>query len=245
MWEVQTPTIRSKTLDFESSGQAPVQVSQLFSDDTLVINAIELVDWDGEQTQFLICEACGFVGCKPGDWVSLRSAGTLILIMPAFDSLSQNAESNTEYSPPIYIRRKGIAYLDISSYQSLRETHSSLPMPDQIPKLRMREALLAFQWDAPLRLFGKPPNPFLCRSELVVGASDGDCLEHIHRLEAFGRDNLNNETAVVMRRPTKHDEVVSIFVDGSEFVDWKAVAYKGNNLRPMLGDYVIAPTTEA
>jgi hypothetical protein len=54
------------------------ELSRLVLDNTVLINAIELVDWDEEPTQFLICEACGYVHCKRGDWVSSRSSPGLI-----------------------------------------------------------------------------------------------------------------------------------------------------------------------
>ena len=87
MWQILNPEIRSATFDFSSSEQSDLSVSQLYSGETQLINAVELVDWDMDEDQFLICEACGYFHCKSGDWVSLRLAEPLILIIPAFDML--------------------------------------------------------------------------------------------------------------------------------------------------------------
>lgn len=59
MWQIKNPEVKPATLDFSSSEQGKLQVSQLFSDGVELINALELVDWDSEDTQFLVCESCG------------------------------------------------------------------------------------------------------------------------------------------------------------------------------------------
>ena len=59
MWQIKDPELKPATLDFTSSEQGKVQVSQLFSEGIQLINAIELVEWDTD-SQFLICEECGF-----------------------------------------------------------------------------------------------------------------------------------------------------------------------------------------
>ena len=146
MWQILNPEFRKAALDFGSSGQNEVKVSQLYSGDTQLINAIELVGWNMDQDQLLVCEACGYVQCKPGDWVSLRSAGSLILIIPAFNSYAEGEEVNTEYSPPWYVLKLGIAYFDLSAYEALRAKHSSFPPVSSIPGLKMREAIPVYQW---------------------------------------------------------------------------------------------------
>ena len=149
MWQIHNPEIRTATLDFGSSDQGLVNVSQLYSDDVQLINAIELVEWDTNENQVLVCEACGFVQCKPGDWVSLRRAEPLILVLPAFDVFVENEKANDEYSPPWYISKKGTAYFDPATYESLQANHSALPPVESIRGLNMREAILIFQWEAP------------------------------------------------------------------------------------------------
>ena len=109
MWQIKNPEIKPATLDLSSSGQQGLTVSQLFADGVELINALELVDWDEEKIQFLICEACGSTNCKPGDWVSLRKSDSLILILPPFETAG--SRGNEEYRPPNYLEQKGIAYL--------------------------------------------------------------------------------------------------------------------------------------
>src|SRR5687768_9171850 len=127
MWQIKNPEIRPATLDFSSSGQNRLQVSQLFADGIEIINALELVHWDEEKIQFLICEACGFTHCKPGNWVSLRKSESLILILPPFEAISGESRENEEYRPPNYLNQKGVAYFDADIYENLRSKHPSFP----------------------------------------------------------------------------------------------------------------------
>jgi len=54
MWKILNPEIEPATLDFSSSGQDKLRLSRLVSDEVELINAIELVDWDSDDSQFLI-----------------------------------------------------------------------------------------------------------------------------------------------------------------------------------------------
>ena len=77
MWKINSLEIKPAILDFSSSEQGKREVSRLLSDGIELINAIELVDWDSEDTQVLICEECGYVHCEPGGWVSFRRSDSL------------------------------------------------------------------------------------------------------------------------------------------------------------------------
>jgi hypothetical protein len=242
MWQIQNPEIRNATLDFGSSGQGRVEVSQLYSGDIQLINAIELVDWKLSEDQFLICEACGYVHCKSGDWVSMRLAEPLLLILPAFDLYAEDEEARIEYSPPGYIRKKGIAYFDSPTYQSLTEQHSAFPPLASIPELSLWEAVLAFQWEAPFQIFGRPPRRFACRDELISAASEGDYQEHLRLIEEFARTNSQNRSSVKLQLATERETTISFYLDIAGSPEWKAMAYDDGELRLMLDSrYMIVP----
>lgn len=243
MLEVVQPLIRTTTLDFSSSGQGKCQVSQLWTDDILLTNAIELVDWGAEQTQLLICESCGVPGCKSGDWVSLRRVGPLILILPTFGVYAANERGNAEHGPPDYVRKMGIPWMALSTYESLRNQRPSLLSIDRIPELTMREAVLAFQWDAPLQIFGRPPDQVLRRDGIVTGSSDGEYIEHLRRIEEFARSQISNGSRVTLKELTNAERVISLYLDGPEFVEWKALAYSGSGEMQVVLDsrYIVVP----
>jgi hypothetical protein len=154
MRQIKNPEIKPAKLDFSPSGQAPLKASQLLSDRIQIINALELVDWDEEKIQLLICEACGNTHCKSGDWVSLRKSDSLILILPAFEAVSGEDSDKEEYQPPSYLKQKGIAYFDRATYENLRSKHFAFPALDKIRQLSVQEATLLYHWDALLMFWG-------------------------------------------------------------------------------------------
>lgn len=237
MWKIDNLIIQARTLDFGSSEQSHVKVSQLFAGSELLVNALELVDWDSDETQLLVCEACGSVHCKSGDWVMIRKSGPLVLILPAFDSLEKNV---TEYGPPVYVRERGIGFLDLEAYEELRSKNVYLPATDSIRQLEMRETVKAFQWDAPLQIFGRPPQEFARRGDLIVASSTGDHAEWTSRIEAIARANQENHATVTLRPLAGDDEPVSLFLDTAEFLEWKAMTVRQDSPHLLLGDYVIA-----
>ncbi|MDQ3755520.1 MAG: hypothetical protein M3371_12420 [Acidobacteriota bacterium] len=240
MWQIKNPEIKPATLDFSSSAQGKLQVSQLFSGGIELINVLELVDWDSEDTQFLICEACGYTHCKSGDWVSIRKSNSLILILPASEYVWGERRDKEEYRPPYYLKKQGVAYLDLSTYESLRSKHSSFPTVEQIRLLNMREATLLFQWDAPSRVLGELPNVHL-RRDIILASSEGDYVEYLKQLEALIQTQYKDESSAILRPISDSEQVISFYLDAEEFIEWKALVFDGSAYR-LLADsrYVIA-----
>ncbi|MBI3649501.1 MAG: hypothetical protein HY231_00450 [Acidobacteria bacterium] len=242
MWQIKNPVIKTTTLDFQSSGQPSRQVTQLFSAGILLINALELVDWQEEKTQFLICESCGYAHCKSGDWISLRAAGERLLILPAFAAWCKNRDISTEYHPPAYVLKRGIPFLTLADYEALQLLHSAFPAVDKIRQLNLQEAIWAFQLEAPRRMFGNPSEKIVAQKEAVIGASEGDFNEHLQFIEAFAQTNRNNESPVELRMPKAAETIISVYLDTHEFVEWKILAYHEANKYLLLNsEFVIAP----
>ena len=241
MWQIKSPELKPSTLDFGSSGQGRLHVYQLLSEGIELINALELVDWNSGDTQFLICEACGFVHCKPGDWVSVRKSDSLVLILPASGYIWRESNADAEYRPPLYLEKQGIAYLDISTYESLRSKHPSFPALDQIHRLNLREATSLFQWNAPYRVFGDPP-AVRTRSDIVVGSSQGDHVEWLHRIEHLIQKQYTVECFAQLRSLSAKERVISLYLDAAEFLEWDALVFDGSEYKLLVDSkYVIAP----
>ena len=230
MWQIRNPEIKPATLDFSSSEQGKLQVSQLFSVGIELINALELVDWDSEDTQLLVCEACGYTHCKSGDWVSIRKSNSLILFLPASGYVWGERSEKEEYSPPYYLKKQGAVYLDLSTYESLRSEHSSFPPVDQIRQLNMREATLLFQWDAPARVLGEPPEVNV-RRDVIHASSEGDYVEYLKQLEALIQRQYKDESGAILRPVSDGEQVISFFLDAEEFIEWKALVFDGSAYR--------------
>ena len=241
MWKIESLEIKPAILDFSSSAQGKLQVSRLLSGDIELINALELIDWDSKDIQVLICEDCGYVHCKPGDWVSFRTSGSLVLMLPAADYVWGDREDRNEYRPPPYLTKRGIPYLTLSTYEDLRSRHSSLPAVDRIEGLNLREATLLFHWNAPFHVLGEPPVIKTWR-DIVVGSSAGDHLEQLPRLEDLLRAQYDDKSPAQLRSRLSNERVVSFYLEGAESIEWEAMVFDGSNYRLLVdSSYVIAP----
>lgn len=240
MWQIKNPKIKPATLDFSSSEQGKLQVSQLFSNGIELINALELVDWDSEDTQFLVCELCGYTHCKSGNWVSLRKSNSLILILPASEYVWGEKRGKEEFRPPYYLKKQGVACLDLSTYESMRSKLSSFPSGEQIRQLNMREATLLFHWDAPAQVLGKPPEVNV-RRDLVLASSEGESVEYLKQLEALIQRQYKDESNAILRPISDSEQVISLYLDAEEFIEWKAMVFDGSAYRLLVDSrYVIA-----
>lgn len=241
MWQIKNLEIKPATLDFTSSQQGKPQVLQLFSDGIKLINALEFVDWDRDDTQFLVCEECGIPHCKSGNWVSVRRADSLVLILPTSDHVWGDEEDKTEYSPPAYLKEQGIPFLYSSTYERLRSMHSLFPAIDQIQPLTLREATLLFQWSAPDGILGDPPEVSI-RNEIIVGSSEEDYAQHVKALEDLIRNQYASESLAQLRLISSNERVISLYLDGAAFTEWKAMVFDGSEYRLLVDSkYVVCP----
>ena len=208
MWQVKKPELRPAILDFGSSAQNKLEVTQLFADGVELINALELVEWDTETSQVLICDACGTTHCKSGDWVSFRKTDSLVLALPATDFVWGTEDDKREYCPPFYLRQRGIPYYERSTYEQLRSSNSSLPALDAIQPLNMREATLLFHWEAPGLVLGKPPS--ICvNGEIVLGASEGEHVPLLERLASLVQTQYEDRSPARLRSLSSDERIVS------------------------------------
>jgi hypothetical protein len=241
MWQLKNPEVRPATLDFSSSGQSRLQVSQLYVDGVEIINAIELVDWDHQKIQFLICEACGMTNCKSGDWVSLRRSDSLILLLPPFEAVGESRDSE-EYRPPYYLRQNGVAFFEAASYEALRSDNPSFPPVEQIRFLSVQEATWLYHWNAPAHVLRTPPD-LRVRSDVVLAASEGEHLDYINQLEDLIQKQYQDESPANLRPILKGEKVITLFLDAEKFIEWDALIYDGSSYRLLIDStYVVEAT---
>lgn len=216
-------------------------MTQLFVDDIQLINAIELVEWNEEHSQFLICEGCGMPGCKSGDWVSVRRSDSLVLFLPSSEHVWRELKDYMEHCPPTYLKRRGIPYLNSDAYESLRSKHSSFPVIDQLQPLTLKEAAVLFHWTVPDRILGDPPEVGV-RHELFVGSSEGDYVENVKILEDLIKRQYESDAAAVLRSKSGCERVISFYLDAAAFTEWDAMVLDGSEYRLLVeSKYVIDP----
>jgi len=239
MWQIKDFELKSATLDFSSSGGSKFLVTQLFSNGIKLTNALELIDWNSEDTQVLICEACGYSHCEPGDWVSLRRSGSLVLILPADGYVWGNTEDKNEYRPPSYLKQ-GIAYLDLATYELLRAKNSSVPAVDTIHPLTLRDAALLFHWNAPASVLGDAPE-IRIDQDIVVGSSEGEHGEQLKELETLLRTYYEDRSTAELRPISSNERVISLYLDSAEFIEWQALVFDASEYRLLIDSkYVIS-----
>jgi hypothetical protein len=244
MWQIKNPQLKPSTLDFGSSGQGKHPVWQLFADGVELINALELVDWDSEETQFLVCEECGHMGCKSADWVSVRRSDSLVFILPASNYVWGDKKDKDVYSPPAYLKKHGLAYFEFSTYESLRSRHPSFPPIHEIHPLTLREATLLFHWDAPDQVLGNPPEVHV-RGDIVVGASEGNSAEHLQQIENLIECQYRAESLAQLRRISSSEGVIALYLESFEFREWKALVFDGSAYRLLVDSAYVIETTSA
>lgn len=231
MWHIENPELRRGTLDFTSSGQGWRKVTQLFADHVQLVNAIELIDWKADDTQLLICEACGIEGCEKGNWVRLRRSDSHVFILPAFDYIwAERDYDKTEYYPPRYLKTHGAAYFDRVMYEALQSQNSHLPSFDELQLLNIREATLIFHLEAPVQVLGPPPDVRV-RHDLIAGASEGAAPDRVKQIEALIQKQYADVSPATLRPLLQSEIPISIFLDASEFIDWKALVLDGSEYR--------------
>lgn len=242
MWHIKNPEIRKSTLDFTGSGQGHFEVSQLVYENVVLINAIELMQFDTDSVQVIICDHCGNVQCKSGDWVCFRKSGNFILLIPCFERIEADNWSANEFAPPNYYdkfthhRKKGTPYFDLETYENIRNSFPNFPSPEEIQNLKMSEAMRIAQQNIPFQLFGEPSEVLLNSEKkmLVVGASEGDANKHLQKIEAILRENYENESPALIRKRLPVEEIIYIFLDADEFIDWQVLVKNNENFLLML-----------
>ena len=239
MWQIKSPEVKRSTMDFSVSGQGIREVSQLSAEGVTLINAIELVDWNSEEIQFLVCEVCGFAHCKSGDWVSLRKSESIVLVLPAPSYVWGEGNDKSEYGPPSYLKRPGIPYMDFATYESLRSKHPAFPSIEWIPALQLREATLLFQWNAPDGVLGYSAD-IRVRQDVVVGSSEGDHIKYLKKIDELIGAQYEDESPAQLRSLLANEQVISLYIDAAGFIEWDALVFDDSEYRLLVdSQYVV------
>jgi len=165
-------------------------------------------------------------------------------MIPAFEGMEQDEWSKTEYGPPDYLKKDGVPYFDLADYEKLAQTGLGFPALDGIRPLEMREAMRLAQMEMPFRMFGEPPDIKLADAKsLVVAASDGEAAQHLSTIENILRTYYESrEPAILRKRRRVDEEIIYLFLDAAEFIDWEALVRTENGYRLLLGEtFVIEP----
>jgi len=227
MWRISSPTIKSATLDFTSSGQGRVNVHQLWANDVELMNAQELVELDEEPYQYIVCEECGITHCQPGGWIQYRKTDSIIFLMPAYSSIKDEYDDmGEEYFPPYYIKDKGIGYIDIENYKTQFYEIGKFPNLLSVPKISSWEALKIYQSEAPIRMLGEIYEEPNLRENVVIASSSGNYIELIDVLNELLTNNLLEKRNIEVLPVSSDCNIVTLYLDVPEFSEWRALVEK-------------------
>ncbi len=227
MWQLSHPIL--KTAEFNFAGAGKTTVAQLWQDDVCLVNAFSQVNWDDTAAnfQFEVCQ-CGYLGCAPGGWVSLRRAGSMGLILPAFQK-NNGADGALidEYQPPWYLIQRGAMWLEQQIYTDKLRGAAPSPDFDQLPGLTSQEAAKLFQWEAPHQVLGSFHSWPKLVPDVVIASSEGSFLEQVPVLTALIDQLLNAGDWVTLRPVQPQEQVITFYLDLAGIPHWNALVYDG------------------
>ena len=229
MWTPSKISTNETELDFSSSGQDSVKVTQVYFDKHLFCNGLELLEIESASIQFLVCDHCGYAGCSPGNWLSLRRCDEVIFFIPSFVDMEDGDWELSEYGAPYFIKKEGVVYLGAEQYSQLLEIIPKMPGFEEIPELTNHEVALLAQWEAPYRVLGEFPDDIRFKSSPYLATESDLGEEIIDELLGLLLKLLNSkERAQFTQCSVKNS---AIFLDTSECLQWNPISVEnGNNI---------------
>ena len=222
MWTPSKISTKKSELDFSSSGQESAKVTQVYFDKHLFCNGLELLEIEDTSIQFLVCDHCGYAGCSPGNWLSLRRCDDVIFFIPSFVDMEEGDSELSEYGAPYFIKKEGVIYLSSEQYSELLELIPKLPGIEDIPELTNHEVALLAQWEAPYRVLGEFPDDIRFKSNLYLATESDLGEEIIDELLGLLSKLLNSKKRAQFNLCSEKNS--AIFLDTSECLQWNPIS---------------------
>ena len=229
MWQLSHPVIKAADFRFADPDEDQTDIFQLWQNDICLINALSCVNWHDTDAdfQFEICKICGYIGCQPQGWVSMRNMETMVGILPAFKKIDHAPERlRQEYLPPAYLKN-GAIWIDQSGYENLRRL-IALPGYGQLPRLTPWEAAKLIQWEAPHGVLGDIHSVPKLPCDLVTASSEGSFLEQVP-VFAEVLQLLASSENLVIRPISPQDHIISFYLDMAGIPEWKILVCDGSD----------------
>lgn len=136
--------------DIESTtGLANPGWTQLQSGGYTITNCAELVVWDADPVQLILCDSCGIPNCSSGGYGIIRRTKGHVIICPPNPS-TFNSWELTEYEESHELRKAKGFLIPLATWRSLRENIEELPNEASIQTLTRREILELWFLGTPL-----------------------------------------------------------------------------------------------
>ncbi len=235
MWTVRELSVESVSYDFTDAGLGRGRSNRVLADGVEIANLASTVDLDDVTTQVVVCTSCGYPGCAPGGWVSVRRLGEFALIIPAFSRMAGSEDELREYAPPPYLVERGVLLLGQDNYRVLGGMVERAPSLSAVAPLNGRDAARVVQWEAPGGVLGRMPDPVQPRAEEFL-AFEGDLGKEggLQLLDEAIRQ-LEGTTAVRLRSLQPQDAPVMAYLDLPRAPGWSPIVRVPGGARLRIG----------
>jgi hypothetical protein len=221
MWKPKSIIAKKGKLDFSSSGQSIVEVNQIYFDDWMFCNGIDFLEIEGATIQFIVCSHCGYARCESGNYLTLRSCGDYVLLIPSFEEMGDDDLELNEFSAPYEVRKNGAIYLTKDQYSELRRIVPALAEYASLQPLMKKEVALLVQWEAPYNTLGDFPADIAFNEELYLTTESPLEERVVDKLTSLLHEFIASKEPVACTRSNEVNS--SIFLDVNEFIQWNPI----------------------
>lgn len=219
MWSPERVYTKKATLDFSSSGQGKKETTELYFDDFKLSNAVDLVEYYPDSTQFIVCSECGITDCASGDYLTLRRIENFVVFIPAFEEM--RADKDFQYNPHYEVSKSGGILLDNAKYLEVRNALTELPKFEDLPVLINSEIPILLQWESTVNALDIFPFPVEFRSDLFL-ATSSEMDESIVAKLRFLIQLYENSKAEAHLVESEYSDI-SIFLDIDGYYEWNPI----------------------
>ncbi len=219
MWSPERVHTKNTILDFRFSGQGKKETTELYLDDFRLSNAVDLVDYNSDSTQFIICSECGMTDCASGDYLTLRRIDNSVVFIPAFEEMRD--DSDFQYTPHYEIAKTGGILLDKTRYLEVKSIIKELPDFEDLSALKNSEIPILLQWESTVNALDKFSFPIKFRTDLFLATSSELNESIITKLEEL--INLFDKSDKDAHFAEIENSDISIFLDIEGYYEWNPI----------------------
>lgn len=249
MFLINYYSFKNITLDFTNAGLKKTPVTQIFCDDILFLNAYECIDWKStdvnrpnEIIQFHICRGCGIPHCEPSGWIKICKVDNFVIFMPAFDVMCESEFNFKEYTPPKFIKEKGIPYIPLALYNEIRNRFPNFPAYEDIVWLSESDAIQIYKHDTLCKILGDFYSSKPMKLNSII-ASSGDDLERDKTFIKNTVEQLQQRNNKAKVKPiTSSDKILTLFIDNKQIFEWKALVENDRLMLLLSEDFALEIT---
>ncbi len=241
MWQIDNIEIRGK--------YRKDKIQPLYADSEMISSNVNDVFWDVEDPdgiQWQVCKECGYTGCEPGNYASIRMVpyraldqdsksspthSPLYLITPSFSTILADAETERpkEHFPPDYMYTKGI--LCLSQEQFCKFARS---LKEIAPPLTGAEAARILQWEAPGKCLGQFPKEIALQTDRMVSCSEDNMQQQLNTLSTLLNDLETTKGNCSYRQLHSTDEIISFYIEAKPIIEWRCLVRAHGKVRNLL-----------